>query len=43
VAAHCKTPIITGLPAGHVPTVVTLPIGAKTRLMVESKEVFLVF
>jgi muramoyltetrapeptide carboxypeptidase len=38
-----KTPVLTGLPAGHVPTVVTLPVGAKTRLMAEGKDAFLVF
>jgi muramoyltetrapeptide carboxypeptidase len=38
-----KAPILTGLPAGHVPTVVTLPVGAKARLMAEGKDAFLVF
>jgi muramoyltetrapeptide carboxypeptidase len=38
-----KTPILTGLPAGHVSTVVTLPVGAKTRLLAQGKDAFLVF
>ena len=43
VAAQCKTPIITGLPVGHVSTIVTLPIGAKVQLLVQGRDVFLVF
>jgi muramoyltetrapeptide carboxypeptidase len=38
-----KTPILTGLPVGHVATVVTLPVGAKARLLAEGKDAFLVF
>jgi muramoyltetrapeptide carboxypeptidase len=38
-----KVPILTGLPAGHVATVVTLPIGRKVRLMAQEKDAFLVF
>jgi muramoyltetrapeptide carboxypeptidase len=43
VAAQCGVPVLTGLPVGHVATIVTLPVGAKTRLMVEGREAFLVF
>ena len=43
IRAHCKVPILTGLPAGHVPTVLTLPIGQKTQLCVEGRNAFLVF
>ena len=43
IRAHCKVPILTGLPAGHVPTVLTLPIGQKTQLLVEGRNAFLVF
>ena len=34
-----KTPILTGLPFGHVPTKVTLPVGAKVRLLVQGRDV----
>ena len=36
----CKTPILTGLPFGHVPTKVTLPVGARVQLAVQGREVF---
>jgi muramoyltetrapeptide carboxypeptidase len=36
-----KTPILTGLPFGHVPTKVTLPIGARVTLLVEGREVLI--
>lgn len=35
----CTTPILTGLPFGHVPTKLTLPVGAKVQLLVEGREV----
>ncbi len=34
-----KTPILTGLPFGHVPTKVCLPVGAKVTLAVQGREV----
>jgi len=37
--AVCKTPILTGLPFGHVPTKVTLPVGARVQLVVQGREV----
>lgn len=36
----CRTPILSGLPFGHVPTKVTLPVGARARLAVQGREVF---
>lgn len=35
----CATPILTGLPFGHVPTKLTLPVGAKVQLMVDGRDV----
>lgn len=32
------TPILTGLPFGHVPTLVTLPVGARVDLLVEGRD-----
>lgn len=36
-----RTPILTGLPFGHVPTKVTLPVGRKTQLVVQGRDAFL--
>ncbi len=36
-----KTPIFTGLPFGHVPTKVTLPVGAKVTLLVQARDVLI--
>ena len=33
------TPILTGLPFGHVPTKVTMPVGAKVELQVQGRDV----
>ncbi|MCW5668384.1 MAG: LD-carboxypeptidase [Hydrogenophaga sp.] len=33
-----KTPVLTGLPFGHVPTKVLLPVGRKIDLMVEGRD-----
>lgn len=45
VVAHLRTltrtPILTGLPFGHVPTKVTLPVGAKVRLVVQGRDVLI--
>ncbi len=35
----CPVPILTGLPFGHVPTKVTLPIGARVELQVQGRNV----
>ena len=43
VVAHlrsvCSTPILTGLPFGHVPTKVTLPVGRRVQWVVQGREV----
>ena len=36
-----KTPVLTGLPFGHVPTKVCLPVGAKVTLAVQGREAFI--
>ena len=36
-----KTPILTGLPMGHVPTIVTLPIGMRATLLVDGRNVLI--
>lgn len=41
VRAATRTPILTGLPFGHVPTKVTLPVGAKVRLLVDDRQAYL--
>ncbi|MET0520279.1 MAG: LD-carboxypeptidase, partial [Burkholderiaceae bacterium] len=41
VRAVTKTPILTGLPFGHVATKVCLPVGAKVELMVQGRDVFI--
>jgi len=37
----CATPILTGLPFGHVPTKLTLPVGARVQLVVQGRDVLL--
>lgn len=39
VRSLTTTPILTGLPFGHVPTKVTMPVGAKVRLLVQGRDV----
>lgn len=36
-----KVPVLTGLPFGHVPTKVLLPVGQKVRLMTEGRDALL--
>jgi muramoyltetrapeptide carboxypeptidase len=36
-----KTPILTGLPFGHVPTKVCLPVGARATLLVQGRDVLI--
>jgi muramoyltetrapeptide carboxypeptidase len=38
-----KVPVLTGLPFGHVPTKVLLPVGAKVELAAEGRDVFMVW
>ena len=38
-----KAPVLTGLPFGHVPTKVCLPVGAKVHLAVEGRDAFLLW
>ena len=40
VRAATRTPILTGLPFGHVATKVTMPVGAKVSLAVEGRLAF---
>ena len=35
---HTSTPILTGLPFGHVPVKVTVPVGRKVHLVVEGRD-----
>ncbi len=35
----CKVPLLTGLPFGHVPTLVTMPVGVEVELAVQGREV----
>jgi len=41
VRAATRTPILTGLPFGHVAIKLTLPVGAKVRLLVDRRQVLL--
>ena len=36
-----QTPILTGLPFGHVATKVCLPVGAKVELVVQGRDVLI--
>lgn len=38
-----KVPVLTGLPFGHVPTKVLLPVGAKVDLATEGRDAFIVW
>lgn len=38
-----KAPVFTGLPFGHVPTKVVLPVGAKVEFAVEGRDAFVVW
>ena len=39
--AVCATPVLTGLPFGHVNPKVTLPVGAKVQLVVDGRNVLI--
>lgn len=38
-----KVPVLTGLPFGHVPTKVLLPVGAPVQIAAEGRDVFMVW
>ena len=37
----CTVPVLTGLPFGHVPTKVSLPVGARVQLVVQGRDVLM--
>ena len=41
VRAATRTPVLSGLPFGHVPTKVTLPVGARVTLATQGREAFI--
>ena len=41
VRAATRTPVLTGLPFGHVATKVCLPVGAKVQLVVDGRQAFI--
>lgn len=41
IRSVCDTPVLTGLPFGHVPTKVTLPVGRKVDLYVQGRDALL--
>ena len=41
VRAVTRTPVLPGLPFGHVATKVTLPVGAKVRLLVDRRQAYI--
>jgi muramoyltetrapeptide carboxypeptidase len=41
VRAATRTPVLTGLPHGHVPTTVCLPVGARVTLATQGREAFI--
>jgi muramoyltetrapeptide carboxypeptidase len=43
VRAKTGVPVLTGRPFGHVPTKVTLPVGAKVHLAVDGRDAFLLW
>jgi muramoyltetrapeptide carboxypeptidase len=43
IASQVKTPVLAGLPYGHVQTKVMLPAGAKVDLLVEGREALLLW
>jgi muramoyltetrapeptide carboxypeptidase len=41
IRAATRTPILGGLPFGHVPTKVTMPVGARVQLLVDGRNAFI--
>jgi muramoyltetrapeptide carboxypeptidase len=38
-----KAPVLTGLPFGHVPTKILLPVGAEIKIAADGRDVFMVW
>src|SRR5690606_24609697 len=38
-----RTPILTGLPFGHVPTKLSLPLGRQINLLIDRREAFMLW
>jgi muramoyltetrapeptide carboxypeptidase len=43
IRTQVKAPVFTGLPFGHVPTKVVLPVGAQVEMAVEGRDAFVVW
>lgn len=43
LSSQTKTPVYTGLPFGHVPTKVLLPVGRRVELLVEGRQALMVW
>ena len=43
LGARVKAPVLTGLPFGHVPTKICLPVGATVDLVVEGRDAMLLW
>ena len=41
--SHVKAPVLTGLPFGHVPTKVMLPVGLPVTLVVDGRDAFVLW
>lgn len=41
VRSVTRTPVLTGLPFGHVPTIVMLPVGSRVTLATQGREAFI--
>jgi muramoyltetrapeptide carboxypeptidase len=38
---HCRVPVLTGLPFGHVPIKLTMPLGRRVELLVQRRDVLM--
>lgn len=43
IRSQLKVPVLTGLPFGHVPTKVCLPVGRRARLIVEDRDALILW
>jgi muramoyltetrapeptide carboxypeptidase len=41
--SQTSTPILTGLPFGHVPTKLCLPVGRQTQLVVDGRQALMLW